>query len=213
MNLCLICDDHSLIRDAMAAAIGRKWPAAEILQAADFPTAWALAARGPDLCLVDLGMPGAGGREGVARILAAAPDARVLVVTGGDDDRLMLDLLSDGVAGFASKSLDTEVLAAAIDLVLAGGRYLPPRLAELLVSGPQARTPAPRRDGPAREPLTPRQLDVLRLMAEGQSNKDIARALDLSPATIKTHVAQIIATVGAANRTEASARARALGLL
>lgn len=213
MRTCLICDDHSLIRDAMTATIRRKWPTVDILEAADFPTAWALAARAPDLCLVDLNMPGADGRTGVAGILAAAPATRLLVVTGVEDDQLMLDLLDDGVAGFAPKSLDSGILAAAIELVLAGGRYLPDRLAALSAAGSRAAPQPPARAGLPRDLLTSRQLDVLRMMAEGLTNKEIARRLELSPATIKTHVAQIIAAVGATNRTEAAARARALSLI
>jgi DNA-binding NarL/FixJ family response regulator len=207
MRLCLICDDHALVRDAVAGLVRRRWPEAEILQAADFPTAWALAARGAGLCIVDLNMPGAPPLEGVGGVMAAAPDARLLVLTGQDDDALMLDLLRLGVAGFASKTLEPAVLAAAIELVAAGGRYLPPRLAEL---GPLA--PAPARTA-AKSPLTERQLSVLRLMARGQANKQIARELELSPATVKTHVATLIAVLGASNRTEAVARARTQGLV
>lgn len=215
MRTCLICDDHGLIREAIAATIRRRWPTVEVLQAADFPTAWAMAARGPDLCLVDLDMPGADSRAGVAGILSAAPETRLLVVTGLDDDQLMLDLLDNGVAGFAPKSLDTEVLAAAIELVMAGGRYLPARLADLATGGARSRSAAPAtgRESPGRGRLTPRQREVLRMMAEGLSNKEIARNLSLSPATVKTHVAQIIAAVDAANRTEASVKGRALGLI
>lgn len=215
MRTCLICDDHALVRDALAATIRRRWPSAEILQAADFPTAWALAGRLPDLCLADLDMPGADARAGIAGILAVAPETRLLVITGLADDRLMLDLLAAGVAGFASKALDADIIAAAIGLVLAGGRYLPPRLAEMAAGGvipPPPSTPGVRA-APAKDPLTPRQRDVLRLMADGLSNKDIARRLDLSPATVKTHVAHLIAIIGAANRTEASALARGRGLI
>lgn len=207
MRLCLICDDHALVRDAVAGLVRRRWPEAEVLQAADFPTAWALAARSPELCIADLAMPGAEPVAGIAGIMEAAPDTRLLVLTGQDDDGLMLDLLRLGVAGFASKTLEPAVLAAAIELVAAGGRYLPPRLAEL---GPLA--PAPPRTT-ARAALTERQLSVLRLMAEGQANKQIARELELSPATVKTHVATLIAVLGATNRTEAVARARAQGLV
>ncbi len=214
MRTCLICDDHGLIRDAVAGLVRRKWPFARILQAPDFPTAWWLAAQGPDLCLVDLDMPGAGSLEGVAGIMAAAPETRLLVVSGLDDDDLLLDLLAAGVAGFAPKASSVEVLGAAMELVLAGGRYLPPRLAELAArNGRPGAAPPAARLAAAREPLTARQLEVLKLMAAGQSNKDIARALGLSPATVKTHVAQIIGIIGAANRTEAAARARTLGWL
>lgn len=210
MRLCLISDDHALVREAVAGLVRRRWPEAEVVQAGDFVTAWGLARRGPDLCIVDLAMPGASPLEGVAGVMAAAPDARLLVLTGTEDDGLMLDLLRLGVAGFASKTLEPAVLAAAIELVAAGGRYLPPRLADL---GPLARTApaaAPRGEAPS---LTDRQLSVLRLLADGQSNKDIARRLDLSPATVKTHVATLIAVLGAANRTEAAAKARAAGLV
>ncbi len=210
MRLCLICDDHALVRDAVTALVRRRWPDAEILQAADFPSAWQLAARGPELCLVDLTMPGAAPLEGVSGVVAAAPETRLLVLTGQDDDALMLDLLRLGVAGFASKTLAPAVLAAAIELVVAGGRYLPPRLAELAPAASVAPAPPKAWATPA---VTDRQLMVLRLLAQGLSNKQIARDLDLSPATVKTHVATLIAIVGATNRTEAAARARALGLL
>ena len=207
MQSCLICDDHVLVREALGGLIARRWPAAEILEAGDFPSAWALAAKGADFCLVDLGMPGADALAGIERLKAAAPDMPLLVVTGSHDDGLLLELLSLGVAGFAPKQSTSAVLLAAIELVLAGGRYLPPRLAELRIVAPRPVD----RDGAG--PLSARQIDVVKLLAQGLSNKDIARALELSPATVKTHVAQIIAVTGATNRTDASMRARSLGLL
>ena len=185
----------------------------------DFADARSLAeSEQPVLCLVDLMMPGADPREGVAGILSAAPQARVLVLTGVQDDELMLDLLDIGVAGFAPKTLSTEVVAAAIDLVLAGGQYLPPRTAELSARGRVgARPPIHRHDTSAslvaEIRLSPRQLEVVRLMADGLSNKEIGRRLDLSPATIKTHIAHVTALVGGANRTDASMKARTLGLI
>ena len=101
---------------------------------------------------------------------------------------------------------------AAIDLVLAGGRYMPPRVAELAAQMQGGASPATESRTP-KPAVTARQADVLRLVADGYSNKEIARALDLSPATVKTHVAQTIAAIGATNRTEAAIRARALGLI
>ena len=212
MRLCLICDDHVLVREAVAGLIRRRWPESEVLQAGDFGEARMFAARGPDLAIVDLAMPGASPLEGVASLMGVAPELRLLVLTGQGDDDLMLGLLRLGVAGFASKTLSPEVLSAAIELVAAGGRYLPPRLAEL---GPVARSPPPPTvpRGERRPLLTERQLSVLRLMAEGRANKEIARVLELSPATVKTHVATLIAVLSAGNRTEAVARARSAGLI
>lgn len=208
MRSCLIADDHALVREALAATVATRWPDVEVVLAGDFPTAWAAAARTPDLCLADLDMPGASPLDGVEGLRTAAPDMKILVVTGSFDDAMMLDLLARGVAGFAPKTLSADVIAAAIGLVLAGGRYLPPRLAELRLPDIAPLAPPPR----ARL-LTGRQIEVVRLMARGQTNKDIARALGIAPATIKTHVAQVIALTGAANRTEAAMRAGELGLL
>jgi DNA-binding NarL/FixJ family response regulator len=212
MRSCLICDDHQMVREALAGAVARRWPEATILQAGSFPEAWHKAAGSHDLCLADLAMPGADERDGIAGLRRAAPAMPVLVITGSHDDRLLLDLIASGVAGFVPKTSGTEIILAAIDLVLAGGRYMPPRVAELAAQtqvgiDPHVGTRAPK---PA---VTARQADVLRLVAEGYSNKEIARALDLSPATVKTHVAQAIAAIGAANRTDAAIRATALGLI
>jgi DNA-binding NarL/FixJ family response regulator len=208
---CLIADDHAMMRDALATTVAARWHNAEIVQASDFPGAWALAADGADICLVDLDMPGASARDGVAGLRAAAHDMPLLVITGTDDDAMMLDLLALGVAGFAPKTLTAAVIGAAIELVLAGGRYLPPRLAELHAAPHD--TTAPRDAASARLLLTARQQDVLRLLVQGLSNKDIARALHVAPATIKSHVAQVIALTGGVNRTDASMRAQRMGLV
>lgn len=207
MQSCLICDDHALLRDALAGAIAHRWPAAEIIQAGDFVDAWREAARAPALIIADLVMPGAEPREGVAGLCAAAPNAPIIVVTGSHDDNILLDLLDSGVAGFIPKTSGTDIIIAAIELVLSGGRYLPARVMELAMSKRSHPT------GAHREIVTARQREVLKLIAEGYSNKEIARALGLSPATVKTHVAQAIAAVGAHNRTDAAMRAVALGLM
>ena len=207
MQRCLICDDHALVRDALASAIARRWPTAQIDVAENFPDGWQLAAALPDLMLVDLVMPGADGRDGIAGLQAAAPNALIIVVTGTHDDAMLLDLLRMGVSGVVPKTSGSDIILAAIDLALAGGRYLPDRVAELALHAP-TELAARKRDL-----VTPRQKAVLRLIADGLSNKEIARALDVSPATVKTHVAQAIASVGAANRTDAAMRAAAQGII
>lgn len=205
MESCLIADDHALVRDALSLAVAARWTAATIWEAADFPAAWELAAHQPALCLMDLGMAGAEPRQGISRIRAIAPASRVLVITGIEDDVLMLDLLDDGVAGFLSKSARTAVVVAAIELVLAGGRYLPPRLAEILNS--------PARGASSSSPLSARQTEVLRLIGDGRTNKEIGRDLAISPATVKVHIAQAMSALGATNRTDAAMKARALGVI
>jgi DNA-binding NarL/FixJ family response regulator len=206
MRRCLICDDHELVRAALAAAVAGRWTGVTVTEVGDFPAAWSTAAEGYDLILADLKMPGAAGADGIARLRAAAPETPLLVVTGTPDDRVMMDLLALGVAGFVSKTESTAIILAAIELALAGGRYLPPRVAEL-AAGSVAGVAAD--EQPA--PVSSRQRDVLRLIAGGRSNKEIALALGVSPATVKAHVAGAIAAIGAQNRTDAAVRARSRG--
>ncbi|OYY67128.1 MAG: hypothetical protein B7Y49_00470 [Sphingomonas sp. 28-62-11] len=202
---CLIADDHALVRDALAMSVETKWPLATIWQADDYPSAWAVAERQPDLCLVDLGMAGSLPREGIAQIRHRAPDTRIVIVTAAQNDALMLALLDDGVAGFIFKSANTAMIAAAIELVLAGGRYLPPRIGEMATfANPLEKST---------ERLSPRQIEVLRLIGDGETNKEIARTLAISPSTVKAHIAQALAALGAANRTDAAMKARDMGLI
>jgi DNA-binding NarL/FixJ family response regulator len=213
MKTCLICDDHAMMREALAGAVAIGWPDAAVTQAADYPSAWRAAEAAPDLIISDLIMPGSRPVDGVRRLAETAPDSPILVVTGNEDDDVLLALLKLGVAGFAPKTSKSEIIEAAIRLVLAGGRYLPPRLLDLATrSGGLGPSPAASA-APLLGRLTERQLDVLRLIATGGSNKEIARDLELSPATIKAHTAAAIAALGAANRTEAVMRARELGLI
>lgn len=205
MRSCLICDDHAMLREALAGVVAVKWPDADITQCADFPSAWRAAASRPELILSDLIMPGASPIAGIGQLRAIAPASPILVITGNDDDATLMALFELGVAGFAPKTSQSAVIEAAIRLILAGGRYLPPRVFDLAARPGGGRAAATR--------LTARQIDVVKLIATGQSNKEIARGLDLSPATIKAHTAAAIAALGASNRTEAVLKARELGLI
>lgn len=210
MNICLVCDDHALMRTALAGAVALAWPQAEVRTVRDFPEAWTAARARPDLILCDLGMPGADPLTGIGRLIEASGGCPILIVTGNEDDSILLPLFGLGVAGFVPKSAGAEVMEAAMRIVASGSRYLPPRLLDLVT----ASTSGARPNGDADlARLTARQIEVLRLLARGEANKEIARALDLSPATVKTHVAAVLAAFGAANRTEAANRARELGLI
>jgi DNA-binding NarL/FixJ family response regulator len=216
MKTCLICDDHALVREALVGTVKMNWPDAVVLQASDFPGAWARAQSQPDLCIADLVMPGASPINGIQGIMQVAPRTPVLVVTGTEDDSLLLSLLKLGVAGFAPKSASGAIVEAAIRLILVGGRYLPPRLADIAAARMDAvpkGDPTIVADSNLLAQLTSRQLDVLRLVSQGQSNKEIARVLGLAPSTVKTHLEHLLAILGVANRTEASNKARRLKLL
>jgi two-component system, NarL family, nitrate/nitrite response regulator NarL len=209
MKTCLVCDDHAMMREAITGAVQFGWPEAEVTQAGDYHAAWAAMASAPDLCISDLVMPGATPVEGIRRLREAAPDTPILVVTGNEDDATLLALFDLGIAGFAPKTSKSAVIEAAIRLILAGERYLPPRLIELAAvrGGAASRIPSAERH------LTERQSDILTRIATGKTNKEIARDLDLSPATVKAHTAAVILALGAVNRTDAVYKARELGLI
>ena len=174
MKSCLICDDHTLLREAIAGAIQLEWPAVATCEAGDFPQAWAACESPHDMIVCDLLMPGATPLDGVAEIRRLVPDTPLIVVTGTEGGRLIMDLYDLGIAGFVPKSAPSSVFIAAIRLVLSGGTYIP---REVLAMVPDAALAAS--EGPHHGKLTARQCDVLRLMAEGQSNKEIARARPL----------------------------------
>lgn len=180
----LICDDHPLMREALAGAMRDRWPDLILDEAGDYPQAWAQAEAGPDFCLVDLDMPGAEPAPGLAGLRARAPNAVLLVLTGLTDATLLQEVRGCGVAALFTKNTDAEVLIGAI------GEAVPE-----LQAMEAARLP-------------PRQQAVLALLAEGLTNKEIGRRLGISPATVKIHVARVTSWLGAANRTDAVARAQ-----
>ncbi|WP_332768646.1 response regulator transcription factor [Phenylobacterium sp.] len=179
----LICDDHPLMREALVAAVRDRWPTLVVDEAGDFPTAWASAEAGVDFCLVDLGMPGAEPLAGLAGLRERAPEATLLAVTGLTDPALLARVLACGNA-VLSKNIEADVLLEAIGAAVPG-----------LLALERIRLP-------------PRQQQVLDLLAHGLTNKEIARRLEISPATVKIHVARVVSWLGALNRTDAVARAQ-----
>ncbi len=212
MKKVLICDDHAMVREALSGTIRMGWPEAEVKEAADFPTAWAAARNDIDICIADLMMPGASPLAGIDGLIRVAPRMKILIVTGTEDDALLLDLLDRGVAGFSSKSANGSVIEAVLRLIEAGGRYLPPRLANIAAAqvDMQIASLLPPSGPKPIIRLSTRQRDVLKLVSEGYSNKEIAKKLDLAPSTVKTHVSSVLVALGASNRTDAVSKARFL---
>lgn len=185
----LICDDHPLMREALVGAMRDRWPDVALDEAGDYPTAWAKAEGAPDFCLVDLSMPGAEPLEGVRGLRAKAPEAVVLVITGVEDGAVLDAIAACGVAGVYSKNAEAQVLMEAIRARVPGLQALEAKR------------------------LPPRQQQVLQLLAEGMTNKEIARQLSISPATVKIHVARLTGWLGAINRTDAVMRAKSARII
>lgn len=202
----LIADDHPMVRDALARTVHAIEPEAQILQAKDYAEIEHNLQTPPDLVLVDLTMPGMDGVEGIRRLRAAHPNLRMVVASGDDDPATIRSVLATGVSGFLPKTEVADVFMHAIEIVLSGGTYAP---AQALVGLCDA--PAPQRAGAGG--LTARQMDVLRLLMQGQPNKVIARDLEMSEGRVKNVMAEIFRVLQVCNRTGAANAARKLGIL
>lgn len=201
----LIADDHPMVRDALSRMLKSIDPDIAILQASDYAQVEARLDESPDLLLLDIHMPGMGGVAGVKRLRERHPQQRIVVASGADDSASVRGVLALGVAGFVSKAEPAEVLVHALKLVLAGGTYTPGHALVDSCDDRQIR----RADASG---LTARQLEVLRLLMQGQPNKIIARVLGLTEGTVKIHIAAILRTLQARNRTEAVVMARRIGI-
>ncbi len=197
-----IVDDHGLFREGMRYVLEGLGDGVEVLEAASGVEALELLEAHPDLAvlLLDLKLRGEDGFNLLQAVRARELAPPVIVMSASEDRADIERVLRAGARGFIPKNSSAALAVNAIQLVLAGGVYLPP---DMLVA-----EPAP--ENVAR--LTPRQRDVLTLLAEGKSNKQIADRLQLAEPTVKMHVTAVIRALGARNRTEAVTRALQAGL-
>jgi DNA-binding NarL/FixJ family response regulator len=210
----ILADDHTLFRNGLSLLLGQQCENCIIWEGESLDAALAQAEAHPeaDIALLDLHMPGMNGAEGIRRFIEAQPSMPVVILTGAEEPKQIQDVLSAGALGFIPKSSTPSVMLSAIQLVLSGGTYIPPQL----ISGVTATfTTAAVHDDKSRgnAALTERQIQVLRLIAEGKPNKAICRELNIEEGTVKAHIATIFRVLDVNNRTEAAAAARNCGLL
>ena len=188
----VIVDDHAIVRAGVAHLLRDLRPGCEISQAADLAQALAVLAARPDVALVilDVHLPGQPPLHALRTLRRSHPLLPVALLTADSDPDLAHEALHAGAAGWLPKSANVQVLVRALDLVLAGGCYVPPFL---LRREPVA----------TQEVLTERQLAVLTELVQGRSNKEIARALALAEATVKGHLVTIFRVLRVRNRAEA----------
>lgn len=215
----LLVDDHSLITDALRVLLLDIDPNANVFTAGDADGAERLLDQHPDadLMLLDLGIPGASGTSVLEALVARAPDLKILVLSGVQDQRSVMRVLQLGAAGFVPKSMASDTLVSAIKFVLSGGVYIPADLLDEVTRGaamlglPERGRDMLGQPTASRIQLTERQEQVLQLLARGAPIKIICRELGLSEGTVKTHVTAIYRAFGASNRTEALLAARRQG--
>ncbi|MHB1951349.1 MAG: response regulator [Acidiferrobacteraceae bacterium] len=201
----LIIDDHALVREAMAQAVRQLEAGADVFVASDRDEALAmLAAHGDlDLVVLDLSLPGVQGLNFLQEVRSTYPATPVAILSGVDDPEMILRSLEAGAVGFVQKSSSTLVILNALRLMLAGDIYIP---SSMLESG-RTRLAV---TGARRAALTERHREILSLVADGHSNKEIARRLQLSEATVKAHLAAVFRILNVTNRTQAVLAARQL---
>jgi DNA-binding NarL/FixJ family response regulator len=209
----LVVDDHDLFRTGLASLLGMQPDIEVVAQASGGRMGVRLANElGPDVVLMDLRMPDVEGPAATREILDLRPDTRVLVLTVASDDRDVEAALEAGACGFMAKDTPVDGVAIAVRAAAQGVAWLSPRAAQVVLGRVRERAAAPEPAGGLEEHLSARELDVLRLIARGMENADIAQALAISPRTAKNHVSNILAKLGLPSRVQAAIYAVRRGL-
>ncbi|MGH9371907.1 MAG: response regulator [Vicinamibacterales bacterium] len=203
----LIIDDHPIVHDGVASALNRTDDIRLVASSDTLEAALRLLPKAsPDVVLLDARLHGSDGLSAIADLLSARPGLRVVIFSAYDLDDYVFGAIRAGAKGYVLKGTASTELATAIRRVHAGDSYVSPVLSAKLVEQMQPRSRGSRS-------LTARELMVLRLMASGLSNRDIASALAITERTVKFHVTAILNRLGADNRTQAVALAARRGLL
>jgi DNA-binding NarL/FixJ family response regulator len=198
----LVVDDHPIVREGLVTVLGDQ-PDFEVAgSAASAEEAIELAPRlAPDVILLDLELPGLDGVQAIPELIHAAPAARVLVFSAYSTEERVLGAVRGGANGYLLKGAAAGEIAAAIRAVHGGGSHLEPSIAAHVLArareGPETGT------APARPQLSPREREILRLIADGHPNKQIARTLGIAERTVKFHVTSLLEKLGAESRAHA----------
>lgn len=207
----LIADDHALFRDGLGMRLEQTNPNIVILQASSFGQALKILDQEKkiDLVVLDLDMPDMPWEDGLREMRKKAECTRFVVISASEDVRNIRKVLESGICGYIPKRSDPKILNSALQLVLDGGTYIPPALIENNNSL-QANVGSGRSKG---KTLTNRQAQVLDLVAQGMSNKQIAYEMGVSEATVKLHINALLRSIGVTNRTQAVVTAQKMGLI
>ncbi|MFZ5496861.1 MAG: response regulator [Verrucomicrobiota bacterium] len=212
----LLVDDQSLFREALRTLLSLQPDFDIVAEAENGERAVALTrVHRPDVVLMDLRMPVLGGVEATRRVLAAVPATHVVVLTTFDEDDEVLEALRAGAVGYLLKACSADKLCESVRAAAKGASVLEPSVAARLTAGltrPSARN-GRRASQPLADPLSDRELSVLRFLATGRSNKEIGGELGITEGTVKNHMTNILGKLGALDRTQAALKARELGLI
>ncbi len=197
----LLVDDHAMVRTGIAALLAATDDLEVVGQAADGAAAVAAVPDcAPDVVLMDLSMPGVDGVEATRQILAEHAEVRIVVLTSFSDRERVSDALAAGAVGYQLKDCDPDDLLAAVRAAAAGNVPIDPRVARVLLPDTTGGRPE--------DLISPREIEVLHLVAQGLANKQIGRRLGISERTVKAHLGRVFRQIGVADRTSAALWAR-----
>lgn len=211
----LLVDDQRLMRDGLRTLLDLESDIDVVGEAEDGQSALdAVATQQPDVVLMDVRMPGMDGVEATRRLQADFPNVKVIILTTFDEDEVVFEGLRAGAVGYLLKAVSSDELAAAIRTVAAGDALIDPSVTRKVMAEFARLSPTQRtvNDGLA-EPLADRELEILKLLSRGLTNREIAGELFLAEGTVKNYVTSLLGKIGARDRTQAALRGRELGYL
>jgi two-component system nitrate/nitrite response regulator NarL len=210
----LIVDDHDLFRTGLASLLADEDGIEVVAQASGGRMGVRLAAElNPDVILMDLRMPDMTGPEATRKIVARSPGTRVLALTVASEDRDVAEALQAGACGFLAKDTPVDSLVVAVHAAARGMAWLSPKAAEVVLGRIRNTPPPQEQQSTPLEHLSSRELDVLRLIANGMENAEIAAELNISPRTAKNHVSNILTKLGLPSRVQAAVYAVRQGVI
>ncbi len=199
----LLIDDHALFKDGMRLVLAKLDKSTQIFNASSYEDALPIINENPDfdLILLDLGLPGLSDADALKAFRKEMPSTPVVILSSNDDGSKVQELLNLGAQGYIPKSTNAKLLIHALKLVLSGGIYIPPEILSQI--GGEQITSVKNHTVKANTPLTPRQHEVLGKLIHGHTNKEIGKLLDMAESTVRVHIAAILKTLNASNRTRA----------
>jgi DNA-binding NarL/FixJ family response regulator len=210
----LVVDDHPVVRDGLVAILNTQPDFQVVGEAADGEQAIELASRlDPDVVLLDLEMPVRDGEQAIPALYERSPRAQVIVFTAFDTDERILGAVKAGAKGYLLKGAPREEIFNAVRVVSRGGSLLQPVVASRLIEQLRSAGQAPGPEASLHQTLTGREREVLVLLGQGKTNKEIAALLVITERTVKFHVSALLRKLGAGNRTEAVTTAAQRGLI
>ena len=205
----LIADDHALFRDGLAMRLEEINPDIILHQAATFSQALKILDKEPQINIIiaDLDMPDMKWEDGIEQLKKKSPDSSLVVISASEDIRNIRKILATGIKGYIPKRSDPKIMHSALKLILDGGTYIPPALIEISSDNNLSSS---QNKG---KMLTNRQSQVLDLIAQGKSNKQIAYEMGVSEATVKLHINALLRSLKVNNRTQAVVTAQKMGII